>query len=535
MALSMRLDEFNAGEGNTLGSSDAGVLSYNSGTKKYQIIPHGGGIAAEFDDKDAAVASFSRSEEPNYLQMVGREAAPTSEYAIKNNTEQRDAQLATGNFTEMKDGSLRYDQGYNIDTPDQLGVNSLTGENYAAGARSMDEVREAEQFAREEAKRKREEATVSSTDFTGQSNFGGISSLRPQVATDARRSQGSEVQNYKRPSFPQSTQPLPGMQSFTGMPSFTERQGNLYKEQIKQMESAPAPFADVGQIHDPSLGAQAANSMAGLPEELAGPRPFPDIRAQVANPKAEFSTPIRAPNFFDLNVASPTNPEFSAEFFKDRGYMGSDAAKNASLTGIASVAPEGSYQAEFLRLKAENPNDPRYAGEVPDYVSPEQQELSAVNPNDPRYNSGIMSQAPSSMTDPSVMDLMRSPMDRGPMNQSPSQQEQSPFGGSFSNYLTGGYGGGNMGGFGGGTSGFGAMGTGMSAGGGIMSMANPMQEQMSMMPQQMMNQGGYAPKSAPSSGQSLYGSTTSTNNQQSIYGQQQFNSPFAGASRGYYA
>ena len=129
--------------------------------------------------------------------------------------------------------------------------------------------------------------------------------------------------------------------------------------------------------------------------------------------------------------------------------------------------------------------------------------------------SGIMSQAPSSMTDPEMMGMMQSPM-----------QQNS-----------------QVGGYTGGMSGYGGMGTGMSAGGGIMSMANPMQQQMSMMPQQTMQQGGYAPPpqtlsygQSPFSTQSLYGSQTgSPNNQQNIYGQQQFNSPFAGASRGYYA
>jgi len=137
--------------------------------------------------------------------------------------------------------------------------------------------------------------------------------------------------------------------------------------------------------------------------------------------------------------------------------------------------------------------------------------------------SGIMSQAPSSMTDPGMMGMMQSPM------------QQNSQVGSYTGGMSG-YGGGGM-------SGYGGMGTGMSAGGGIMSMANPMQQQMSMMPQQMMQQGGYAPPpqtlsygQSPFSTQSLYGSQTgSSNNQQNIYGQQQFNSPFAGASRGYYA
>jgi len=137
--------------------------------------------------------------------------------------------------------------------------------------------------------------------------------------------------------------------------------------------------------------------------------------------------------------------------------------------------------------------------------------------------SGIMSQAPSSMTDPGMMGMMQSPM------------QQNSQVGSYTGGMSG-YGGGGM-------SGYGGMGTGMSAGGGIMSMANPMQQQMSMMPQQMMQQGGYAPPpqtlsygQSPFNTQSLYGSQTgSPNNQQSIYGQQQFNSPFAGASRGYYA
>ena len=202
-------------------------------------------------------------------------------------------------------------------------------------------------------------------------------------------------------------------------------------------------------------------------------------------------------------------------------------------TGITSLAPEGSFQAQFLKLQAENPNDPRYAGEVPDYVSPENLQLAADNPNDPRYNQGIMGQAPAGMSDPNMMDMMRSPMDRSANYQSPSQRAGSPFGGNFSSYLTGGNSYGPVGGFGGGTSGYGAMGTGMSAGGGIMSMANPMQAQMAMMPQQMMQQGGYAPQ--PQQQQSLYGTQTgSQNNPQSLYGPQ-FNSPFAGASRGYYA
>ena len=204
-------------------------------------------------------------------------------------------------------------------------------------------------------------------------------------------------------------------------------------------------------------------------------------------------------------------------------------------TGITSLAPEGSFQAQFLKLQADNPNDPRYAGEVPDYVSPENLQLAADNPNDPRYNQGIMGQAPAGMSDPNMMDMMRSPMDRSANYQSPSQPAGSPFGGNFSSSLAGGnsYGPvGPVGGFGGGTSGYGAMGTGMSAGGGIMSMANPMQAQMSMMPQQMMQQGGYAPQPQQ---QSLYGTQTgSQNNQQSLYGSQH-NSPFAGASRGYYA
>ena len=202
----------------------------------------------------------------------------------------------------------------------------------------------------------------------------------------------------------------------------------------------------------------------------------------------------------------------------------------AEVNPFASTAPEGSFQAQFLQLQADNPGDPRYAGEVPDYVAPEEIQLGLDNPGDPRFYQGIMSQAPSSMTDPGMMGMMQSPM-----GQSPSQRQNSPFGGNFASYLTGGNFTGNMGGFGGGgMSGYGGMGTGMSAGGGIMSMANPMQRQMSMMPQQMMQQGGYAPR--PQQQQSLYGTQSgSSNNQQSIYGQQQFNSPFAGASRGYYA
>ena len=203
----------------------------------------------------------------------------------------------------------------------------------------------------------------------------------------------------------------------------------------------------------------------------------------------------------------------------------SSAVSTEEVNPFASTAPEDSFQAEFLKLQADNPGDPRYAGEVPDYIAPEEIQLGLDNPGDPRFYQGIMSQAPSSMTDPGMMGMMQSPM-----QQSSSQQQSSPFGGNFASYLTG-----NMGGFGGGgMSGYGGMGTGMSAGGGIMSMANPMQRQMSMMPQQMMQQGGYAPR--PQQQQSLYGTQSgSSNNQQSIYGQQQFNSPFAGASRGYYA
>ena len=171
------------------------------------------------------------------------------------------------------------------------------------------------------------------------------------------------------------------------------------------------------------------------------------------------------------------------------------------------------------------------------------QEQTGISP-DPFMMGGIMSQAPSSMTDPFSMDMMASPMNFGQA----SESQAGPSAGSymapspvptlsastnnFSNYLTGG------------------MGTGMSAGGGIMSMANPMQSQMAMMPQQMMQQGGYAPRpqtmqqpvaqslsygQTPANSQSLYGTQTgSQNNQQSLYGSQH-NSPFAGASRGYYA
>ena len=134
MAINLTVDQFNAGEGNMLGTSDAGVLSYNFATKKFQVAPHGGGIVAEFDDQAAAVESFNTSEQPNYIQNVGQQSAPTSDLAVKLNTEIRDEQLATGDFTEMADGSLRYDQGYNIDTPDQLGVNANSGANYDAGA-----------------------------------------------------------------------------------------------------------------------------------------------------------------------------------------------------------------------------------------------------------------------------------------------------------------------------------------------------------------------------------------------------------------
>ena len=134
MAINLTVDQFNAGEGNMLGTSDAGVLSYNFATKKFQVAPHGGGIVAEFDDQAAAVESFNTSEQPNYIQNVGQQSAPTSDLAVKLNTEIKDERLATGDFTEMADGSLRYDQGYNIDTPDQLGVNVNSGANYDAGA-----------------------------------------------------------------------------------------------------------------------------------------------------------------------------------------------------------------------------------------------------------------------------------------------------------------------------------------------------------------------------------------------------------------
>jgi len=216
----------------------------------------------------------------------------------------------------------------------------------------------------------------------------------------------------------------------------------------------------------------------------------------------------------------------------------SSAVSTEEVNPFASTAPEDSFQAEFLKLQADNPGDPRYAGEVPDYIAPEEIQLGLDNPGDPRFYQGIMSQAPSSMTDPGMMGMMQSPM-----QQSSSQQQSSPFGGNFASYLTGGNFTGNMGGFGGGggMSGYGGMGTGMSAGGGIMSMANPMQRQMSMMPQQMMQQGGYAPRPQQQfltrNGESAgYGGQSgSQNNQQSFYGQQQFNSPFGGASRGYYA
>jgi hypothetical protein len=163
---------------------------------------------------------------------------------------------------------------------------------------------------------------------------------------------------------------------------------------------------------------------------------------------------------------------------------------------------------------------------------------------DPFMMGGIMSQAPSSMTDPFSMDMMASPMNFGQASESQAGPSASSYmapspvptlsasNNNFSNYLTGG------------------MGTGMSAGGGIMSMANPMQSQMAMMPQQMMQQGGYAPRpqtmqqpvaqslsygQTPANSQSLYGTQTgSQNNQQSLYGPQH-NSPFGGASRGYYA
>ena len=171
------------------------------------------------------------------------------------------------------------------------------------------------------------------------------------------------------------------------------------------------------------------------------------------------------------------------------------------------------------------------------------QEQMGISP-DPFMMGGIMSQAPSSMTDPFSMDMMASPMNFGQASESQAGPSASSYmapspvptlsasTNNFSNYLTGG------------------MGTGMSAGGGIMSMANPMQSQMAMMPQQMMQQGGYAPRpqtmqqpvaqslsygQTPANSQSLYGTQTgSQNNQQSLYGSQH-NSPFAGASRGYYA
>ena len=199
----------------------------------------------------------------------------------------------------------------------------------------------------------------------------------------------------------------------------------------------------------------------------------------------------------------------------------SSAVSTEEVNPFASTAPEDSFQAEFLQLQADNPGDPRYAGEVPDYVAPEEIQLGLDNPGDPRFYQGIMSQAPSSMTDPGMMGMMQSPM------------QQNSQVGSYTGGMSG-YGGGGM-------SGYGGMGTGMSAGGGIMSMANPMQRQMSMMPQQMMQQGGYAPRPQQQfltrNGESAgYGGQSgSQNNQQSFYGQQQFNSPFGGASRGYYA
>ena len=206
----------------------------------------------------------------------------------------------------------------------------------------------------------------------------------------------------------------------------------------------------------------------------------------------------------------------------------------------------GKYMAEQAALQALSPGRP-----VPGFLRENRfpttlaqpQEQTGISP-DPFMMGGIMSQAPSSMTDPFSMDMMASPMNFGQASESQAGPSASSYmapspvptlsasNNNFSNYLTGG------------------MGTGMSAGGGIMSMANPMQSQMAMMPQQMMQQGGYAPRpqtmqqpvaqslsygQTPANSQSLYGTQTgSQNNQQSLYGSQH-NSPFAGASRGYYA
>jgi len=207
----------------------------------------------------------------------------------------------------------------------------------------------------------------------------------------------------------------------------------------------------------------------------------------------------------------------------------------------------GKYMAEQAALGGD-PNSPRTDDNPGGYlgmqrVTPQFQEQTGISP-DPFMMGGIMSQAPSSMTDPFSMDMMASPMNFGQASESQAGPSASSYmapspvptlsasNNNFSNYLTGG------------------MGTGMSARGGIMSMANPMQSQMAMMPQQMMQQGGYAPRpqtmqqpvaqslsygQTPANSQSLYGTQTgSQNNQQSLYGSQH-NSPFAGASRGYYA
>ena len=207
----------------------------------------------------------------------------------------------------------------------------------------------------------------------------------------------------------------------------------------------------------------------------------------------------------------------------------------------------GKYMAEQAALGGD-PNSPRTDDNPGGYLgmqraTPQFQEQTGISP-DPFMMGGIMSQAPSSMTDPFSMDMMASPMNFGQASESQAGPSASSYmapspvptlsasTNNFSNYLTGG------------------MGTGMSAGGGIMSMANPMQSQMAMMPQQMMQQGGYAPRpqtmqqpvaqslsygQTPANSQSLYGTQTgSQNNQQSLYGSQH-NSPFAGASRGYYA
>ena len=69
----------------------------------------------------------------------------------------------------------------------------------------------------------------------------------------------------------------------------------------------------------------------------------------------------------------------------------SSAVSTEEVNPFASTAPEDSFQAEFLKLQADNPGDPRYAGEVPDYIAPEEIQLGLDNPGDPRFYQGIMS------------------------------------------------------------------------------------------------------------------------------------------------